>query len=124
MLLKTRVKAGILLHALLMSAIFALFLQFYLSRLVAVSQQYQVQLKSSQAYLMAQLTSDMVKDKVGKYQFNLGKTSYHRKGKLLEIETELTTGQTYRYQLLSQQSIIETEKSDTETESYLDKKEK
>lgn len=40
-LLKQQVKAGILIYALLMAAIFALLLQFYLGRVVAMERQHQ-----------------------------------------------------------------------------------
>lgn len=122
--LKMRVKAGILLYALLMTAIFTLFLQFYLNRLVSVSNQHHIQLKGSQAYLMAQLTADMANDKEGKYQFNLGKTNYRRKGENLEVEKQLTSGQNYSYKLFSPQIAFKNELEDVEQENSSDKKEK
>ncbi|HEM4293630.1 TPA: competence protein ComGG [Streptococcus suis] len=61
MLLKKKVKAGILLYALLMLAVFSLLLQFYLHRQEAESRLVQVARQETTAYIMAQ----MVLDKVG-----------------------------------------------------------
>ena len=60
-LLMRQVRAGILLYAMLMAAIFALLLQFYLGRVVASERQHQAQLKHAQAYLMAEISRIMLK---------------------------------------------------------------
>ncbi|NQN49293.1 competence protein ComGG [Streptococcus suis] len=60
MLLKKKVKAGILLYALLMLAVFSLLLQFYLHRQEAESQLAQVAKQETTAYIMAQMVLDQV----------------------------------------------------------------
>ncbi|WP_105156642.1 competence type IV pilus minor pilin ComGG [Streptococcus suis] len=60
MLLKKKVKAGILLYALLMLAVFSLLLQFYLHRQEAESQIAQVAKQEATAYIMAQMVLDQV----------------------------------------------------------------
>ncbi|WP_044690422.1 competence type IV pilus minor pilin ComGG, partial [Streptococcus suis] len=60
MLLKKKVKAGILLYALLMLAVFSLLLQFYLNRQEAESQIAQVAKQEATAYIMAQMVLDQV----------------------------------------------------------------
>ncbi|WP_269088713.1 competence type IV pilus minor pilin ComGG, partial [Streptococcus suis] len=55
MLLKKKVKAGILLYALLMLAVFSLLLQFYLHRQEAESRLVQVARQETTAYIMAQM---------------------------------------------------------------------
>ncbi len=101
MLLKKEVKAGILLYALLMLAIFSLLLQFYLRRQSASTYNLIAQEKSSQAYLMAQLTADNVdvdaKKKSGQMQFDEGSSSYQISQNMLEVTVTDQDGQTYTY---------------------------
>ncbi|HEM3683489.1 TPA: competence protein ComGG [Streptococcus suis] len=60
MLLKKKVKAGILLYALLMLAVFSLLLQFYVHRQEAESRLVQVARQETTAYIMAQMVLDKV----------------------------------------------------------------
>ncbi|HEM5491229.1 TPA: competence protein ComGG [Streptococcus suis] len=60
MLLKKKVKAGILLYALLMLAVFSLLLQFYLHRQEAESRLVQVARQETTAYIMAHMVLDQV----------------------------------------------------------------
>lgn len=62
MLLKKRVRAGILLYALLMLAVFSLLLQFYLHRQEAESRLVQVARQETTAYIMAQMVLDQVEE--------------------------------------------------------------
>ncbi|HFI0562994.1 TPA: competence type IV pilus minor pilin ComGG [Streptococcus suis] len=62
MLLKKKVKAGILLYALMMLAVFSLLLQFYLHRQEAESQLAQVAKQEATAYIMAQMVLDQVEE--------------------------------------------------------------
>lgn len=64
MLLKKKVKAGILLYALLMLAVFSLLLQFYLHRQEAESQIAQVAKQETTAYIMAQMVLDKVEEEL------------------------------------------------------------
>ncbi|HFI0715825.1 TPA: competence type IV pilus minor pilin ComGG [Streptococcus suis] len=62
MLLKKKVRAGILLYALLMLAVFSILLQFYLHRQEAESRLVQVARKETTAYIMAQMVLDQVEE--------------------------------------------------------------
>ncbi|HFU4489683.1 TPA: competence type IV pilus minor pilin ComGG [Streptococcus suis] len=62
MLLKKKVKAGILLYALLMLAVFSLLLQFYLHRQEAESRLVQAARQETTAYIMAQMVLDQVEE--------------------------------------------------------------
>lgn len=64
MLLKKKVKAGILLYALLMLAVFSLLLQFYLHRQEAESQLNHVTKQEATAYIMAQMVLDQVEEEL------------------------------------------------------------
>ncbi|MBY4975323.1 competence type IV pilus minor pilin ComGG [Streptococcus suis] len=64
MLLKKKVKAGILLYALLMLAVFSLLLQFYLHRQEAESRLVQVARQETTAYIMAQMVLDQVEEEL------------------------------------------------------------
>lgn len=68
MLLKKKVKAGILLYALLMLAVFSLLLQFYLHRQEAESQIAQVAKQEATAYIMAQMVLDQVEEELQERQ--------------------------------------------------------
>ncbi|HFU4059797.1 TPA: competence type IV pilus minor pilin ComGG [Streptococcus suis] len=68
MLLKKRVKAGILLYALLMLAVFSLLLQFYLHRQEAESRLVQVARQETTAYIMAQMVLDQVEEDLQRRQ--------------------------------------------------------
>lgn len=102
MLLTKKVKAGVLLYALLMSAIFALLLQFYLGRVLATQRQSQAQLLSSQAQLMAQMTREMAEQVDGQLSFVQGSSSYHKQGEHLLVKVRLKHGQVYNYTFLFQ----------------------
>ncbi|MGM5693513.1 competence type IV pilus minor pilin ComGG [Streptococcus suis] len=68
MLLKKKVKAGILLYALLMLAVFSLLLQFYLHRQEAESRLVQVARQETTAYIMAQMVLDKVEEDLQRRQ--------------------------------------------------------
>ncbi|MCK3942447.1 competence protein ComGG [Streptococcus suis] len=68
MLLKKKVKAGILLYALLMLAVFSLLLQFYLHRQEAESQIAQLAKQEATAYIMAQMVLDQVGEELRERQ--------------------------------------------------------
>ncbi|NQG98266.1 competence protein ComGG [Streptococcus suis] len=68
MLLKKKVKAGILLYALLMLAVFSLLLQFYLHRQEAESRLVQVARQETTAYIMAQMVLDRVEEGLQEHQ--------------------------------------------------------
>ncbi|HEL1757338.1 TPA: competence protein ComGG [Streptococcus suis] len=126
MLLKKRVKAGILLYALLMLAVFSLLLQFYLHRQEAESRLVQVARQEATAYIMAQMVLDKVeqdlqvekivagaavnekeanlttgskqKEDGGRVSFQEGQARYQLKGDQLLVAVELTSDGLYTYQ--------------------------
>lgn len=100
MLLHRKAKAGVLLYALLMSAVFSLLLQFYLNRTVAAERQYQAQNTASQAFLMAELTRDLADSGSGTVIFTQGKTSYKQEAGKLEIQVQMANGKQYHYYFL------------------------
>ena len=55
---KIKVKAGILLYALFMAAVFSLLLQFYLNRQVANQRLFQANRERTEAYALAVLTKE------------------------------------------------------------------
>ncbi|WP_455679453.1 competence type IV pilus minor pilin ComGG [Streptococcus sp.] len=95
--MRRQVKAGILLYALLMAAIFALLLQFYLGRVVASERQHQAQLKSAQAYLMAEMSKNLADEESGQCQFDKGTVSYHYNDKILVETVTLDSKEEFQY---------------------------
>lgn len=82
---KKKVKAGVLLYAVTMAAIFSLLLQFYLNRQVAHYRDYALNKEKLIAFAMAKRTKDKVEQESGEQVFNLGQVSYQNK------ETSLVT---------------------------------
>ena len=76
---KKKVKAGVLLYAVTMAAIFSLLLQFYLNRQVAHYQDYALNKEKLIAFAMAKRTKDKVEQESGEQAFNLGQVSYQNK---------------------------------------------
>ena len=82
---KKKVKAGVLLYALVMAGIFSLLFQFYLNRQVAHHRDYVLNKEKLVAYAMAKRTRDKVLDEKGGKSYHLGSVTYQSK------ETGFTT---------------------------------
>ena len=76
---KKKVKAGVLLYAVTLAAIFSLLLQFYLNRQVAHYQDYALNKEKLVAFAMAKRTKDKAEQESGEQAFNLGQVSYQNK---------------------------------------------
>ena len=76
---KKKVKAGVLLYAVTVAAIFSLLLQFYLNRQVAHHRDYALNKEKLVAFAMAKRTKDKVEQESGEQAFNLGQVSYQNK---------------------------------------------
>ncbi|MFM9320059.1 competence type IV pilus minor pilin ComGG [Streptococcus sp. ST16] len=74
---KQKVKAGVLLYAVTMAAIFSLLLQFYLNRQVAHHKDFALNKEKLIAFAMAKRSKDKVEQESGERVFNLGKVTYH-----------------------------------------------
>ncbi|MGQ7367639.1 competence type IV pilus minor pilin ComGG [Streptococcus suis] len=93
MLLKKKVKAGILLYALLMLAVFSLLLQFYLHRQEAESQIAQVAKQEATAYIMAQMVLDQVEEELQE-RVAIAKKEARQTDEMKEDETVASSGTT------------------------------
>lgn len=76
---KKKVKAGVLLYALVMAGIFSLLFQFYLNRQVAHHRDYGLNKEKLVAYAMAKRTRDKVLDENGGKSYHLGSVTYQSK---------------------------------------------
>ena len=74
---KQKVKAGVLLYAVTMAAIFSLLLQFYLNRQVAHHKDFALNKEKLVAFAMAKRSKDKAEQESGEQVFNLGKVRYH-----------------------------------------------
>ena len=90
MLKKKKVKAGVLLYALVMAGIFSLLLQFYLNRQIAHHQDYVLNKEKLVAYAMAMRTYERANSESGEQSFNVGKSTYRNDEKFFTttISTE------------------------------------
>ncbi len=107
---KKKVKAGVLLYAVTMAAIFSLLLQFYLNRQVAYYQDYALNKEKLVAFAMAKRTKDKAEQESGEQAFNLGQVSYQNKKTSL-----VTTVRTPRsqYEFLFPSAKIKEAKTDS-----------
>lgn len=94
---KIKVKAGILLYALFMAAVFSLLLQFYLNRQVANQRLFQANRERAEAYALAVLTKDTVTEDSGQLTFDQGSTHYRQQGKMLEVSSQLANQKNYSF---------------------------
>ena len=81
MLKKKKVRAGVLLYALVMAGIFSLLLQFYLNRQVAHHQDYALNKEKPLAFAIAKRTYEKASSESGQQSFNAGKATYRNEQK-------------------------------------------
>ena len=118
---KKKVKAGVLLYAVTMAAIFSLLLQFYLNRQVAHYQDYALNKEKLVAFAMAKRTKDKAEQESGEQVFNLGQVSYQNKktGLVTTVRTPKS-----QYDFLFPSVKIKEEKTDKKEEVATDLSEK
>lgn len=106
---KQKVKAGVLLYAVTMAAIFSLLLQFYLNRQVVHYQDYALNKEKLIAFAMAKRAKDRVEQESGEQAFNLGQVSYQNKktGLVTTVRTPKS-----QYEFLFPSVKIKEEKTD------------
>ena len=118
---KKKVKAGVLLYAVTMAAIFSLLLQFYLNRQVAHYQDYALNKEKLVAFAMAKRTKDKVDKESGEQIFNLGQVSYQNKKTSLVTTVRTPKSQ---YEFIFPSVKIKEEKKDNKEEIVTDPSEK
>ena len=106
---KKKVKAGILLYAVTMGAIFSLLLQFYLNRQIAHYQDYALNKEKLVAFAMAKRTKDKIDKESGELAFNLGQVSYQNKKTSLVTRVRTPKSQ---YEFIFPSVKIKEEKTD------------
>ena len=106
---KKKVKAGVLLYAVTVAAIFSLLLQFYLNRQAAHYQDYALNKEKLVAFAMAKRTKDKVEQESGEQTFNLGQVSYQNKK--ISLVTRVRT-QKNQYEFIFPSVKIKEEKTD------------
>ena len=118
---KKKVKAGVLLYAVTVAAIFSLLLQFYLNRQVAHYQDYALNKEKLIAFAMAKRTKDKAEQESGEQVFNLGQVTYQNKktGLVTRVRTPKS-----QYEFLFPSVKIKEEKRDKKEEVVTDSSEK
>lgn len=116
---KIKVKAGILLYALFMAAVFSLLLQFYLNRQVANQRLFQANQERTEAYALAVLTKETATEESGQLAFDKGNTQYRRQGNMLEVSSQLANQKSYSFYFESKK---DPEKKDKEAKDSKDTK--
>ena len=118
---KKKVKAGVLLYAVTVAAIFSLLLQFYLNRQVAHYQDYALNKEKLVAFAMAKRTKDKVEQESGEQAFNLGQVSYQNMKTSLVTMVRTTKS---RYEFIFPSVKIKEEKTDKKEEVATESSEK
>ena len=118
---KKKVKAGVLLYAVTVAAIFSLLLQFYLNRQVSHHQDYALNKEKLVAFAMAKRTKDKIEQESGEQVFNLGQVSYQNKK--IGLVTTVRT-QKNQYEFIFPSVKIKEEKRDKKEEVATDSSEK
>ena len=118
---KKKVKAGVLLYAVTIAAIFSLLLQFYLNRQVAHYQDYALNKEKLLAFAMAKRTKDKAEQESGEQVFNLGQVSYQNKKTSLVTTVHTPKSQ---YEFIFPSVKIKEEKTDNKEEIVTDPSEK
>ena len=106
---KKKVKAGVLLYAVTMAAIFSLLLQFYLNRQVAHHKDFALNKEKLVAFAMAKRTKDKVDKESGEQAFNMGQVSYQNKK--TSLVTRIRTPKS-QYEFIFPSVKIKEEKTD------------
>ena len=106
---KQKVKAGVLIYAVTMAAIFSLLLQFYLNRQVAHHLDYALNKEKLVAFAMAKRTKDKVEQESGEQSFNLGQVNYQNKK--TSFVTRVRTSKS-KYEFIFPSVKIKEEKTD------------
>ena len=118
---KKKVKAGVLLYAVTIAAIFSLLLQFYLNRQVAHYQDYALNKEKLVAFAMAKRTKDKVEKESGEQTFNLGQVSYQNKK--TSLVTRIRTPKS-QYEFIFPSVKIKEEKTEKKEKVATDSSEK
>ena len=118
---KKKVKAGVLIYAVTVAAIFSLLLQFYLNRQVAHYQDYALNKEKLVAFAMAKRTKDKIEQESGEQSFNLGQVSYQNKK--ISLVTTVRTSKS-QYEFLFPSVKIKEEKTEKKEEAETDSSEK
>ena len=122
---KKKVKAGVLLYAVTMAAIFSLLLQFYLNRQVAHYQDYALNKEKLIAFAMAKRAKDKVEQESGEQAFNLGQVNYQNKKTSLVTRVRTPKSQ-YEFIFpsvkLKEEKIAKKEKVVTDSSNQAEKK--
>ena len=117
MLKNQKVKAGVLLYAVTMAAIFSLLLQFYLNRQVAHHKDFALNKEKLAAFAMAKRSKDKVEQESGERVFNLGKVRYQNTKTGFATSVRMNKG---NYEFLFPPMKIKEKKTDQKEEVATD----
>ena len=114
---KQKVKAGVLLYAVTMAAIFSLLLQFYLNRQVAHHKDFALNKEKLAAFAMAKRSKDKAEQESGERVFNLGKVTYQNTKTGFATSVRMNKG---NYEFLFPPMKIQEKKTDKKEEVATD----
>ncbi len=111
---KQKVKAGVLLYAVTMAAIFSLLLQFYWNRQVAHHKDFALNKEKLAAFVMAKRSKEKAEQESGERVFNLGKVTYHNTKTGFATSVRMNKS---NYEFLFPSMKIQEKKTDIEKQS-------
>lgn len=92
MIFRKQLKAGVLLYALLLTAVFSLLLQFYLLEVMANRREEVAMTQTAKAQIVAEITGQQLAGDSGELAYNLGTASYESSGDQVAITVTLKNG--------------------------------
>ena len=114
---KQKIKAGVLLYAVTIAAIFSLLLQFYLNRQVAHHKDFTLNKEKLVAFAMAKRSKDKAEQESGERVFNLGKVRYQNTKTGFTTSVRMNKG---NYEFLFPPMKIQEKKTDKKEEVATD----
>lgn len=109
---KKKLKAGILLYAVFMAAVFSLLLQFYLNRQVSQERIHLLNQERSQAYAMAVFARDKAEGDRGQLAFQEGTVRFQQEDSFLKVTSDLTAGRSYSFTFVRKKPAQEDKKQE------------
>lgn len=95
MILRKNLKAGVLLYAIVISAVFICLIQVYLGQIQDFKREHQAQVSNLTAYLIGETTKELAKGSSGDLQFEQGYARYQLEEGKLKVSVSLKGGQNY-----------------------------
>lgn len=97
MILKKNLRAGVLVYAILMSAVFISLVEVYLKQVADFKREHQAQVANLQAQMIGEYVKMSARNASGSMIFDQGKADYLQLEDSMEVSVTLTNGQAFTF---------------------------